>query len=72
MIMTIQEIKEKLEIGDYILASKMLKITPENVRTRFIRNKEDVKEVLILIVNNRGKLIRKFHESKDLGNKYYK
>jgi len=66
MIMTIQEIKEKLEIGDYILASKMLKITPENVRTRFIRNKEDVKEVLILIVNNRGKLIRKFHESKDL------
>ncbi len=66
MIMTIQEIKEKLEIGDYILASKMLKITPENVRTRFIRNKEDVKEILILIVNNRGKLIRKFHESKDL------
>lgn len=66
MIMTIQEIKEKLEIGDYILASKMLKITPENVRTRFIRNKEDVKEVLILIVNNRAKLIRKFHESKDL------
>ncbi|WP_295813115.1 hypothetical protein [uncultured Apibacter sp.] len=64
--MTIQEIKEKLEIGDYILASKMLKITPENVRTRFIRNKEDVKEILILIVNNRGKLIRKFHESKDL------
>ncbi|TWP31557.1 hypothetical protein ETU08_00735 [Apibacter muscae] len=61
--MTIEQIRKKLEVGDYILASKMLKITPENARIRFARNKEDVKSVILLIINNREKLIENFHKS---------
>ncbi|TWP24698.1 hypothetical protein ETU08_02535 [Apibacter muscae] len=63
--MNLKELKQKMEIGDYILASKMLKITPENVRIRFSREKKDVLEVLKLIIDNREKLIKKFQENEN-------
>lgn len=58
--MTIEQIKKKIQVGDYILASKMLKTTPENVRTRFTRNKQDVVDVLSIIINNREHLIKEY------------
>lgn len=58
--MTTEQIKKKLQVGDYILASKMLKTTPENVRTRFNRNKPDVLDALRIIIINRENLIKEY------------
>ncbi|MGM5630419.1 hypothetical protein O2K51_05905 [Apibacter raozihei] len=58
--MTIEQIKEKMEVGDYVLASKLLKTTPENVRTRFARAKEDVIEALTAIIDNRERFIKRY------------
>ncbi len=56
--MTAEEIKDKMEIGDYILAAKLLGISPENVRTRFVRKKEDVMNALRAIIVNRETFIQ--------------
>lgn len=64
--MTLKQIKENLEVGDYILAAKLLKISPENVRTRLARNKNDVKVALLCIIENRKELIKNFHKSRKL------
>lgn len=64
--MDVKEIKRKIEVGDYILASKMLSITPENVRTRFSRGKEDVLKALRVIIDNRERLINKYKEKNSI------
>lgn len=38
----------------------MLKTTPENVRTRFNRNKPDVLDALSIIIINRENLIKEY------------
>ncbi|MXO34671.1 hypothetical protein GFU95_07560 [Apibacter sp. B3889] len=60
--MTVEQIKRKIEVGDYILASKLLNITPENVRARFSREKNDVLEALEAIISNREKFIKNYHK----------
>ncbi|CVK15785.1 hypothetical protein Ga0061079_10395 [Apibacter mensalis] len=60
--MTIKQIKRKIEVGDFILASKLLNITPENVRARFSREKMDVMEALEAIISNRERLIKEYHK----------
>lgn len=60
--MTVEQIKSKMEVGDFILASKLLNITPENVRARFSREKNDVMEALEVIINNRERLIKEYHK----------
>lgn len=60
--MTIKQIKRKIEVGDFILASKLLNITPENVRARFSREKMDVMEALEAIIINRERLIKEYHK----------
>lgn len=67
--MTIEQIKNKIEIGDYILASKLLNITPENVRARFAREKEDAIEALKAIIMNRESFIEKY-KTKFIDNKF--
>jgi hypothetical protein len=60
--MTVEQIKSKIEVGDYILASKLLNITPENVRARFSREKIDVIEALEAIISNRERLIKEYQK----------
>jgi hypothetical protein len=60
--MTVEQIKNKIEVGDYILASKLLNITPENVRARFSREKIDVIEALEAIISNRERLIKEYQK----------
>lgn len=60
--MDTKKIKQKIEVGDYILASRMLNITPENARARFSRKKEDVLNALKVIILNREKLIREYQD----------
>ncbi|MXO32775.1 MULTISPECIES: hypothetical protein [Apibacter] len=60
--MTVEQIKRKIEVGDYILASKLLNITPENVRARFSREKNDVLEALEAIISNREKFIKNYQK----------
>ncbi|MDR2122839.1 MAG: hypothetical protein LBP34_06915 [Flavobacteriaceae bacterium] len=56
----IEQLKEKMEIGDYVLASKLLNVTPENIRVRFSRKKKDVLDALKAIIANREKFIREY------------
>lgn len=60
--MTVEQIKRKIEVGDYILASKLLNITPENVRARFSREKNDVLEALEAIISNRERFIKNYQK----------
>ncbi|MCX8677317.1 MULTISPECIES: hypothetical protein [Apibacter] len=60
--MTVEQIKRKIEVGDYILASKLLNITPENVRARFSREKMDAIEALKAIISNRERFIKEYHK----------
>lgn len=60
--MTVEQIKRKIEVGDYILASKLLNITPENVRARFSREKIDAIEALKAIISNRERFIKEYHK----------
>ncbi|WP_303813407.1 hypothetical protein, partial [Apibacter mensalis] len=59
---TVEQIKRKIEVGDYILASKLLNITPENVRARFSREKMDAIEALKAIISNRERFIKEYHK----------
>ena len=61
--MTVEQIKRKIEVGDYILASKLLNITPENVRARFSREKMDAIEALKAIISNRERFIKEYHKT---------
>lgn len=55
--MTIEQIKKNMQYGDYGLLGKMLGITTDAARMRFRRNDEEVKKVLLKIIENREKLI---------------
>lgn len=55
--MTIEQIKQKMEYGDYGVAGKMLGITTDAARMRFRRGDDEMNETLIKIINNRETLI---------------
>ena len=58
--MTYEQIKEKMLVGDYELASQMLKTSRDNVRQRLSRRKSDVLNALQVIIENREQLIKNF------------
>ncbi len=54
-----QQIKKDIMIGDYLLASKILKTSSDNIRQRVLRRKEDTLEVLQAIIENRKDFLKR-------------
>lgn len=63
--MTIEQLKSKIQVGDYGVAAKMLNTSVDNVRKRFQREKEDVLTALQTIIENRNQLIETFQSKKE-------
>lgn len=57
----VEILKARMAVGDYLVASKMLNTTTENVRMRLIRKKRDVIECLTSICDNRDQLIQNYN-----------
>lgn len=64
-----EQIKPKIEKGDFVVVGKMLGISQENARMRFGRNKEQEIFAMKAVVENREKLIEGYqkHLVKDFG-----
>ena len=57
--MTIKQIKEKMVIGDFVTAGKLLGISAANARMRFKREREDAIRAMTEIIESREKMIIK-------------
>lgn len=55
--MTIEQIKPKLQYGDYITLGKMFNVASTTAKTRFLRGDEKTVNALAKIVETREKLI---------------
>lgn len=63
--MTIEEIREKTEYGDYVTLAKMLGIdNPVTAKMRLLRGNEEAHEAMELIIKSREDLINEFHKKK--------
>jgi hypothetical protein len=60
--MTIEQIKEKIQYGDYITLGKMFKIPTATIKSRFLRGDEKAAEAMIKIIESREKLIEDFRQ----------
>jgi len=60
--MTIEQIKEKIQYGDYITLGKMFKIPTATIKSRFLRGDEKAAEAMIKIIEAREKLIEDFRK----------
>lgn len=60
--MTIEQIKEKIQYGDYITLGKMFKIPTATIKSRFLRGDEKASEAMIKIIESREKLIEDFRK----------
>ncbi len=60
--MTIEQIKEKIQYGDYITLGKMFKIPTATIKSRFLRGDEKAAEAMIKIIEAREKLIEVFRK----------
>jgi hypothetical protein len=58
--MTIEEIKHKLQYGDYTTLAKMFNISPATIKSRFLRGDEKAAEAMIKIIESREKLVEDF------------
>lgn len=58
--MTIEQIKEKTQYGDYTLLGQVLGLNAPAAKQRFLRGDQDAKEALLTIIDNREKLIQQF------------
>lgn len=58
--MTIEEIKEKIQYGDYITLGKMFKIPTATIKSRFLRGDEKAAEAMMKIITAREKVIEEF------------
>lgn len=58
--MTIEQIKEKIQYGDYITLGKMFKIPTATIKSRFLRGDEKAAEAMTKIIESREKLIEDF------------
>lgn len=58
--MTIEEIKSKIQYGDYITLGKMFKIPTATIKSRFLRGDEKAAEAMTKIIASREKLIEDF------------
>ena len=64
-----EQIKPKIEKGDFVVVGKMLGISQENARMRFARNKEQEILAMKALVENRERLIEEYQKQivKDFG-----
>jgi hypothetical protein len=62
MIMTLEEIKEKIEYGDYITLGKMFKIPTATIKSRFLRGDEKAAQAMTKIIEAREKVIEDFRQ----------
>jgi hypothetical protein len=60
--MTIEQIKEKIQYGDYITLGKMFKIPTATIKSRFLRGDEKAAAAMIKIIEAREKLIEDFRK----------
>lgn len=60
--MTIEQIKEKIQYGDYITLGKMFKIPTATIKSRFLRGDEKAAAAMIKIIGAREKLIEDFRK----------
>lgn len=60
--MKIEQIKEKIQYGDYITLGKMFKIPTATIKSRFLRGDEKAAEAMIKIIEAREKLIEDFRK----------
>lgn len=58
--MTIEQIKEKVQYGDFTTLGGMLKASPAAAKMRFLRGDKQAKEALEQILLNREKMILDF------------
>lgn len=58
--MTPEEIKSKLQYGDYTTLGQMLGVPPTTAKMRFLRGDDEAKEALEKIIQTREKLIDDF------------
>lgn len=58
--MTIEEIKQKVQYGDYTTLGVMLEIPPTTAKMRFIRGDEEAKSAMEKIIQNRENMIEDF------------
>ena len=61
--MTIEQIKEKTQYGDYTLLGKVMGINAPAAKMRFLRGDEKSKEALLKIIENRESLIEQYKEA---------
>lgn len=63
--MTIEEIKKKMEYGDYNTLSKMLDESVTTVRARFLRKDPDTVEAMKTWVMHREAFVKSFRKTQD-------
>ncbi|MAO42126.1 MULTISPECIES: hypothetical protein [Leeuwenhoekiella] len=64
--MTTEQIKEKLEYGDYGTLARMLGLkNPAAAKMRFKRGDLQAKEALIRIIESREQLVESFQDSQE-------
>jgi len=61
--MTIDEIRNKTEYGDYVTLAKMIGIdNPVTAKMRFLRGNKEAKTAMEKIIESRETLIEDFHK----------
>lgn len=60
--MTIEEIKEKIQYGDYTTLGKMFNISTATMKSRFLRGDEKAAEAMTIIIESREKIIKDFRQ----------
>ena len=63
--MTIEQIKNKLQYGDYTTLGQMFNVAPTTAKMRFLRGDEEAKGALEKIIESREQLIQKFKQSEN-------
>ncbi|NRR90619.1 hypothetical protein HSX10_03475 [Winogradskyella undariae] len=59
--MTIEEIKSKVEYGDYPVLAQMLGLrSPQSAQKRFLRGNEEARRALEIIITTRENMIKTF------------
>ncbi len=58
-VLTTEQIKKQMIVGDFVTGAKMLGMNSDQFRMRFYRGKEDVRNCLQCIIENRQELINK-------------
>lgn len=60
--MTIEEIKKKIQYGDFITLGKMFNLPTSTTKSRFLREDEKAVEAMQKIIESREKLIGDFRQ----------